>query len=143
MTTDNAHLVEYVRHRAKASAYKRVGYESRSNLHRMRAMAHKQHFGTYKDEYVEEAPGKFVNMALVDGPGGGPKSRSQKKTSALETASNLTGSALKAYGLMSVAGAALGSTVASPALAVAGVCLACFDAATQLMKPGCTCEDYD
>ncbi len=106
-------------------------------------MAHKQHFGTYKDEYVEEAPGKFVNMALVDGPGGGPKSRSQKKTSALETASNLTGSALKAYGLMSVAGAALGSTVASPALAVAGVCLACFDAATQLMKPGCTCEDYD
>jgi hypothetical protein len=142
MTTDKEHLVEYVRHRAKASAYKRVGYESRSKLHRMRAMAHKQHFGTYTDEYVEEAAGKFVNKAQVDGPGGWPKSWSQNKTSArsaLETASNLTGDALKAYGLMSVAGAALGSTVASPALAVAGACLVCLDAATQLMKPGCTC----
>ncbi len=34
---------------------------------------------------------------------------------------------------------ALGSTVAAPALAVTGVCLVCLDAATQLMKPGCTC----
>jgi hypothetical protein len=127
-----AHLVAYVRHQAKASAYRRIGHDSRSTWHSKRALAHRQHFGDNREADTAELhvygppvwpePKKKAGLTMTD-----------VKNAAIQSV-QIVGGTLAAHSL------ATGAPLPLPhlAVAIAGTCLICKNALGEYIK-GCKC----
>ena len=128
------HLAAYVRNRAKASAYERVGDDRMSELHSKRADAHRakarmHHFGDGADE------SEFHMYGHSDWP----KEKGPTYGDVLGAAK--TG--LQAVTAASIAAAALMGTGFTPlgaGVVAAGVCSFCWDAKNEVYKKGCKCK---
>ena len=120
----------YVRHQAKASAYRRIGHDSRSTWHGKRAMAHRQHFGDNPEANL--AP--YHVYGHSDWPE--PKPKEESTTRAV-----ING--LKFTGAVAAATVALGLTTSpvTGVLGVLGACSLCRDAYGKY-KEGCKCQEF-